>query len=328
MPKPGRYRTYRQRTSARVSRTKHRIFFVTQKTKTQKGKERVINMARCAEVSSAHLAIKSSVGELRLRRQQLEKLGVEQRSRISPLLQKCCWCLSANESFAQAESDLYLLTGVKVGHSTLHRQVKTKTEYLDFPESQLSINEVSIDGGKVRIRTKTKGQPCEWRDYEAARLSGIFYGATFRDSEQLTAWINSQKLTEPLICLGDGHSGVGNLFAQIGTEKQRQEILDWFHLQENLFKIDGSLKRLRQAEMLFWKGQVSEAIALFKNECPKRARKFLAYIEKHRHRLPDYELLQTEYQISIGSGAVESAIKQIDRGRENFRGAMEFSFCQ
>jgi hypothetical protein len=119
MPKPGRYRTYRQRTSTRVSRTKHRIFLVTQKTKTQKGKERII---------------KSSVGELRLRRQQLEKLGVEPRSRISPLLQKCCWCLSANESFAQAESDLYLLTGVKVGHSTLHRQVKSKTEYLDFPE--------------------------------------------------------------------------------------------------------------------------------------------------------------------------------------------------
>ena len=36
-------------------------------------------------------------------------------------------------------------------------------------------------------------------------------------------------------------------------------------------------------------------------------------IEKHRHHLVNYELLQTEYHISIGSGAVESAIKQIDR---------------
>lgn len=35
--------------------------------------------------------------------------------------------------------------------------------------------------------------------------------------------------------------------------------------------------------------------------------------EKHRHRLPNYELLQAECHISIGSGAVESAIKQIDR---------------
>lgn len=230
-------------------------------------------------------------------------MGVEQRSRISPLLQKCCWCLSANESFAQAESDLYLLTGMKVGHSTLQRQVNTQTDRLDFPDSQLAINEISIDGGKVRLRTKIKGQSCEWKDYKAARLSGIFYGATFRDSEQLTAWINSQRLTNPLICLGDGHSGVWNLFAQIGTEKQRQEILDWFHLKENLFKIGGSVKRLRHGETLLWNGKVSEAIALFKGECPKRARKFLAYVEKHRHRLPNYQLLQTEYQISIGEAS-------------------------
>lgn len=153
---------------------------IEQKTKIKTGKERVI---------------KSSVGKLRLRRQQLERLGVEQRSRISPLLQKCCLCLSANESFAQAESDLYLLTGMKVGHSTLQRQVHTKTEHLDFPQSQLAINEVSIDGGKVRLRTETKGQPSEWRDYKAARLSGIFYGATFRSSEELTVWINAQRLT-------------------------------------------------------------------------------------------------------------------------------------
>lgn len=75
----------------------------------------------------------------------------------------------------------------------------------------------------------------------------------------------------------------------------------------------GSLKRLRQGETLLWEGKVEQAIALFKKECPKRARQFLAYVEKHRHRLPNYELLQTEYQISIGSGAVESGIKQIDR---------------
>ena len=62
-----------------------------------------------------------------------------------------------------------------------------------------------------------------------------------------------------------------------------------------------------------WQGKVAQARTLFEQECPKRGRKFLAYIEKHRHRLPNYELLQTEYQISIGSGSVESAIKQIDR---------------
>ena len=79
-----------------------------------------------------------------------------------------------------------------------------------------SVNEVCLDGGKVRLRTQQQGQPCEWRDYKAARLSGIYYGATFRDSQQLTDWINAQRLINPLICLGDGHDGVWNLFAQIG----------------------------------------------------------------------------------------------------------------
>jgi|GEM_PF-4247559 len=60
------------------------IFSLEQKAQTNIGKERII---------------KSSVGKLHLRRQQLEKLGVEPRTRISPLLEKCCLCLSANESF-------------------------------------------------------------------------------------------------------------------------------------------------------------------------------------------------------------------------------------
>jgi hypothetical protein len=93
--------------------------------------------------------IKSSVGKLHLRRQQLEKLGVEARTRISPLLQKCpkgyryayCLCLSANESFSQAEKDLLLLTGMKVGHSTLQRQVHTHIKHLEFPDSPIAINE-------------------------------------------------------------------------------------------------------------------------------------------------------------------------------------------
>lgn len=248
-----------------------------------------------------------------MRRRQLEKLGVEAKSRISPLLQKCCLCLSANESFSQAEQDLFLLTGMKVGHSTLQRQVYREKEHLDFPDSPVAINEVCLDGGKVRLRTESLGEKCEWRDYQAARLSSVYYGATFRRKEELTAWIDSQVLTNPLICLGDGHSGVWNLFSRIATTQQRHEILDWFHLKENLFKVGGSLKRLRRVEAFLWRGEIEQAIALFRQECPKRARKFLAYVEKHRHRLVNYELVQTEHHISIGSGAVESAIKQIDR---------------
>ena len=32
---------------------------------------------------------------------------------------------------------------------------------------------------------------------------------------------------------GDGHDGIWNLFAEIGTDGQRCEILDWYHLMKN-----------------------------------------------------------------------------------------------
>jgi uncharacterized protein YbcV (DUF1398 family) len=45
----------------------------------------------------------------------------------------------------------------------------------------------------------------------------------------------------------------------------------------------------------------------------KQAKKFCHYLEKHRHRIVNYDYYQAEGICSIGSGAVESAIKQIDR---------------
>jgi len=35
---------------------------------------------------------------------------------------------------------------------------------------------VSIDGGKVRLRSQIKGVESYWRDYKAVRLQGIYYG--------------------------------------------------------------------------------------------------------------------------------------------------------
>ena len=78
--------------------------------------------------------------------------------------------------------------------------------------------------GKVRLRTQTLGHKCEWRVTHAARLSGVYYGATFRRKEELTAWINSQALTNPLICLGDGHSGVWNLFSSRANCQHKTQI--------------------------------------------------------------------------------------------------------
>jgi hypothetical protein len=51
-----------------------------------------------------------------------------------------------------------------------------------------------------------------------------------------------------LVCLGDGHAGVWKLVNQLATPSTRLEILDWYHLCENLYKVGGSLQRLKQAK--------------------------------------------------------------------------------
>jgi hypothetical protein len=66
---------------------------------------------------------------------------------------------------------------------------------------------------------------------KAVNLNGVYLGAFFLDNQSLTDWVNSQKLLNPLFCLGDGHQGIWNLFTEIGTAQQRHEIIDWYHLK-------------------------------------------------------------------------------------------------
>jgi len=171
---------------------------------------------------------------------------------------------------------------------------------------------VSVDGGKVRLRTPLLGQPCIWRDDKAiAAEPGV--AACFQNNAMLVDWLNHQPLADPLTCLGDGHDGIWNIVAQIASTDQRREILDWYHLKENLYKVGGSLKRLEQAEALLWQGQVEATIRLFVDCSLPQAHNFCQYLDKHRERIINYGYFQAEQICSIGSGAVESTIKQIDR---------------
>jgi hypothetical protein len=78
--------------------------------------------------------------------------------------------------------------------------------------------------------------------------------------------------------------GVWNLVKEFGTEKfERLEILDWYHLKENLYKIGGSLKRLKAAESLLWQGRIEPIQALFNNCRGKQAKKFIASERKTSH---------------------------------------------
>jgi hypothetical protein len=60
--------------------------------------------------------------------------------------------------------------------------------------------------------------------------------------------------------------------------EQRQEILDWYHLKENLYKAGGSTKRSKQAESLLWSGQVNEVINLFRYLKKKSFKTFCNYL--------------------------------------------------
>ncbi len=158
------------------------------------------------------------------------------------------------------------------------------------------MSEVSVDGGKVRLRGEPK-HGCHWRDYKVLRLQGIYYGACLGDNQSLIDYVNSQHLLNPLVCLGDGHDGIWNLVKELATPQSRWEILDWYHLKENLYKVGGSLKRLHQAEAFLWQGQVEAAVTLF-TECRKQqAKNFCAYLHRHRQRIVNYSYYQAEQRM-------------------------------
>lgn len=241
---------------------------------------------------------------------QAEALGIALYSRMSRALEKACLRLSANESFQDAEEDIAALTGIAVGHSTQQRLAGRQN--FELPIAKQGVSELSIDGGKVRLRD-LQSRDSSWRDYKAVRLQGIYYGAFYQDNDSLIDYVRTQHLLSPLVCLGDGHPGVWNLFREIAPDTMRCEILDWYHLKENLYKVGGSLKRLTKAESLLWNGDIDSARALFADCRSKQACNFETYLTTHQNRIVNYAYYQAEQLCSIGSGAVESAIKQIGR---------------
>lgn len=215
--------------------------------------------------------------------------------------------LSANASYERSSQDIVILTGMAISRGSQHRLVHRQR--FNLPAVEDAVEELSIDGGKVRLRTP-KGEQCRWQDYKAVNLHTHCCEAFLQDNETLVAWVNEQPRATPVICLGDGHDGIWNLFEAIATADERQEILDWFHLVENLNKVGGSQQRLVDVEALLWEGKVDEAIEQFKDWKHERVDNFIAYLNKHRHRIVNYSYVQAE-GISIGSGTIESTVKQI-----------------
>ena len=207
--------------------------------------------------------------------------------------------------------DVERYTGMMVSAKTQQRLVHR----YQFEETTCSkeVAEISVDGGKVRLRTANQGESCVWRDYKAVCVHGQARVAWFQENETLVQWVNNQPLAKLLNCVGDGHSGIWNLMKRFNPQGKRREILDWFHLVENLHKVGGSNKRIKEAKSLLWQGKIEATLTLFSTLKKKQAQNFCTYLRHHSHRLVNYDYFQAENICAIASGAVESTVKQIDR---------------
>ena len=242
---------------------------------------------------------------------QAEKLNIKSHTQISPYLETCCLRMSAVVSYDNAAAEVKYLTGIEISKSAQQRLVHRQD--FDLPQPKSVLEELSADGGNIRMRTP-EGEPSVWRGYKAICLHEHHaIAASFQENALLTDWVNEQDLAPTITCLGDGHDGVWNIFKEVATIDSRREILDWYHLMGNLHKIGGSNQRLFAARSLLWLGKVNETIDLFDDCELDQAKNFCAYLEKHRHRIVNYYYLQAEQVCSIGSGSIESTIKQIDR---------------
>ena len=84
---------------------------------------------------------------------------------------------------------------MKVGHTTQQNLV-LKQDF-QLPLAKQPVSEVSVDGGKVRLRGKPQ-VGYYWRDYKTVRLQGIYYSVFFDDNQSLIDYVNSQCLVNPL----------------------------------------------------------------------------------------------------------------------------------
>jgi len=217
--------------------------------------------------------------------------------------------MCAKAAYQQAETDVAMLTGIRVSAKTQERMVKRAT----LPEavSHELVTEMALDGGMVRVRTP-KGQSSEWRQYHAIRLNRNQIGmAWFKSPSSLLAWITTLPIGSLLYALGDGHCGIWSLFEQMAIPGTVDEILDWFHLKENLYKVEASSQQLEVIADALWEGQLSTAKRMLEAIDTDSAKRFRGYLNRHTGRIPNYRYYQLE-GLPIGSGPVESLVKQID----------------
>jgi hypothetical protein len=99
----------------------------------------------------------------------------------------------------------------------------------------------------VRLRTP-KDNRANGGIIKGVNLNDQCVAAFFQDNTGLVIWVNGQPLAKSFMALGDGHDGIWNIYDVVGHAAHRREILDWYHLVENLGKVGGSQQRLDAVE--------------------------------------------------------------------------------
>lgn len=221
-------------------------------------------------------------------------------------MEELCLFVISNFSFERAEAVIQKLVNVFVSKSVLHEIFKKSKCQINHQKQV--VEEISLDGGNICLRSG------DWKQYKAVRLNGEHYGAWYQKNDEMIDWIKEHKLMKPVTCIGDGHDGIWNIFGMIGWKGERREILDWYHLNENLYKQPLEEAELKEIESDLWNGRIGEAISNL-----KEGNNFRNYVLEHKARIVNYSYYQQE-GITIGSGAVESAVKQIN-ARLNLPGA-------
>jgi hypothetical protein len=226
----------------------------------------------------------------------------------------CCLRSSANVSYQHAEQDIALLTGMRVSAKTQQRLVQRQSWEELADAANEDVAEMSIDGGNVKLTSGTKDNP-DWRQYKAVRMNSKGESrAWFQDNDSLVQTLSARPLAEIVVCLGDGHDGIWNLHeAIVPLPEQRIEILDWYHLKENLYKLSSAEVDREQIEADLWRGDIVSALTTLNHCTSHEAKCFRDYLTKHQSRIPNYDYYATEELCSVGSGAVETLVKQIDR---------------
>ncbi|MBN2256515.1 MAG: ISKra4 family transposase [Anaerolineaceae bacterium] len=213
----------------------------------------------------------------------------------------------------------------------------------------------AVDGGRVHIRGEEGVKDALWRELKVGtwfttraqpptgpndqwsiRAENVSYYADICEAKDFgrlmwtTGFQHQVQLANELIILGDGARWIWDLVSE--HFPQAIQIVDWFHACEYLDPVAKAAFRnenqrqewVKQTKTALWKGQLDDVIDACQQQIdPQRdddpAQKAVTYFTNNRQRM-DYPTYRANgYQ--IGSGTIESGIKQIATQRMKVAGA-------